>query len=63
MALIDNKLDVVCCFCGEALDVNEATILFMYSNADSEVGQQLFCHRKHLIEKLDKSIILYVDDL
>ncbi|WP_288331658.1 hypothetical protein [uncultured Alistipes sp.] len=42
MALIDNKLDVVCCFCGEALDVNEDTILFMYSNADSEVGQQLF---------------------
>jgi hypothetical protein len=52
---------VVCCFCGESLLLKEAAILIVQPNILNEEKQQLFCHRNHLIEKLDKTIILHPD--
>ena len=55
----ESKLEVICCFCGEIMNIEEATILLVFSDITKEEGQQLFCHKQHLIEKLDDVIILY----
>lgn len=56
---LNNK--VVCCFCGEGLFLKEAAILTIQPNIQSEEKQQLFCHKNHLVEKMDKSIFLHPD--
>ncbi len=55
---ISNSEQVICCFCGESLNMEDAMMLIVYSNINNEEGQQLFCHKEHFIEKLDKSIII-----
>jgi len=56
-----NNTEVVCCFCGESLDINEAVIITIKPNISSDETQNLFSHRMHLIEHLDKSVILHPD--
>jgi hypothetical protein len=56
-----NDTEVVCCFCGETLLLNHAAIIIIQPNIESEEQQQLFCHKNHLIEKLDKSVPLHPD--
>lgn len=56
-----NKMEVICCFCGKPISYNEAMVINVQSNVNSEEVQQLFCHKEHLIEKLDKSIPLYIE--
>jgi len=60
---INDKTDVVCCFCGTKMDVNDATIIVVYPTIKSDEGQQFFCHKEHFVEKLDKSVIFYLDDI
>ena len=56
-----NNTEVVCCFCGASLNINEALIITIRPNVSSEDTQNLFSHRFHLIEHLHKSIILHPD--
>jgi len=56
-----NETEVICCFCGEALFLKDAAILIIQPNIESDEQQQLFCHKNHLIEKLDKSVPLHPD--
>ena len=56
-------MNVVCCFCGESLDYDEAVVLVVYPNSKSEEGQQLYCHKEHLIDRLHESICLCIDCL
>jgi hypothetical protein len=55
----ENK--VICCFCGKELFIENAVVLTIQSNIQSEECQQLFCHKNHLIERIDKSIPIYLD--
>jgi hypothetical protein len=58
---MDGKNKVVCCFCGEQIDIKEATVIIVYPNYNSEESQEFYCHRKHLVEKFIKSIPLHPD--
>jgi hypothetical protein len=53
--------NVICCFCGKPFSLKEAVVLSVQINIESEEIQYLFCHKKHLTEKIDKSIILHSD--
>jgi hypothetical protein len=50
-----NNLEVVCCFCGETLFMNEAVLLTARPSLENDESQNLFCHRVHLTEKIHKS--------
>lgn len=52
---------VVCCFCNKELLLTEASILIIQPSINSEESQTLFCHKNHLVEKIDKSIFLHPD--
>jgi len=52
---------VVCCFCGEELFIEEATILIIQPNIKSEERQYLYCHKNHLVERIVKFIPLHPD--
>lgn len=52
---------VVCCFCGNALDIKSAVVLLMHENIEEEEAQQLYCHKKCINERLHESIPRYVD--
>jgi hypothetical protein len=52
---------VVCCFCGESLNIKVAAVIVLKPNIDSEESQQLFCHKIHFVEKIDKRIVLHPD--
>jgi hypothetical protein len=52
---------VICCFCGEPLLLKRAVVLSVQPNIEREEWQNLFCHKNHLIEKIDKSIVLHPD--
>lgn len=52
---------VVCCFCGQSLFYKDAVLLSVQPNYKSDEVQQLFCHKNHLIERLNKSIFLHPD--
>ena len=56
---LNNK--VVCCFCGESLFLKDAAVLTAQPNFESDEMQQLFCHKNHLVERVDKSIPLHPD--
>lgn len=56
---LNNK--VVCCFCGKSLLLRDAVVLIALPHINSEEEQQFFCHKEHLIENLDKSVILHPD--
>ena len=59
--LLDNNTEVTCCFCGQGLRLNDAALLVVYPNVTSDESQQLYCHKAHLIDKIDKSIFLHPD--
>jgi hypothetical protein len=52
---------VVCCFCGESLNIMEAAVIILKPNIDSDELQQLFCHKIHFVERIDKGIVLHPD--
>lgn len=52
---------VMCCFCGGELLLEDAAILTIRANIKSEEMQDIFSHKKHLVEKIDKSIPLHPD--
>ena len=54
-------MEVICCFCGKSLPYHKAMVINVQSNVNSEEVLQLFCHRNHFKERLDKSISLYID--
>ena len=55
------NMEVTCCFCGEGLLLKDAAVITIQPNIESDEVQQLFCHKNHLIERIDKSIILHPD--
>lgn len=57
----NSELEVVCCFCGESLLIESALILNLQIGFESDASQQLFCHKKHFIDKIHKSIFLDPD--
>lgn len=58
---MDGKINVVCCFCGKELEIQDSVSLIIYPLFGSDESQELFCHRKHLVENIDKSIPLHPD--
>jgi hypothetical protein len=58
---MDEVFDVVCCFCGEGLSLVEATVLIARPNFNSDEQQQLFCHKKHFTDSINKEIPLHPD--
>ena len=58
---LNNDDKVVCCFCGKSLPLKDAVILAVQTNVDNQEIQQLFCHKKHFVEKIDKTIVLHPD--
>jgi hypothetical protein len=58
---LDDGNKVVCCFCGKSLLLEDAVVLSVQRNIESKETQCLFCHKKHFIEKLDKSVVLHPD--
>jgi hypothetical protein len=59
---MDGKLNnelVVCCFCGESLEINEAIIIVVYININEEETQQFYCHREHFVNAMHKTIFLH----
>lgn len=55
---------VICCFCGQSLLINDAAVLVIQPSVKSEEEkQQLFCHRKHLVQCMSKEIFLHPDFL
>jgi hypothetical protein len=58
---MNESTNVKCCFCGEWLLLNDASVLDVRFNIKSDETQRLFCHKHHLIERLDKSIPLHPD--
>lgn len=57
------KSEVICCFCGESLSLDQAGVLIALPNIDSDEKQQLFCHKNHFVESLIKTIPLHPDFL
>lgn len=53
--------EVMCCFCGKSLALKDAAIIIIQPSIESEEKQQLFCHKNHLVERIDKSIPLHPD--
>ena len=60
---ISNKMSekVICCFCGEYLPIKNAAVIIVQPSVESQETQQLFCHKKHLIERINKSVPLHPD--
>ncbi|GAB2986270.1 hypothetical protein GCM10027049_26900 [Mucilaginibacter puniceus] len=58
---MDQNNEVVCCFCGLGLKIQEAVLLVVYPVYNNDESQQLYCHREHLKEKLIESIPLHPD--
>jgi hypothetical protein len=58
---LNNDSEVMCCFCGKTLRLQEAAIISIQLNIQSAESQQFFCHKRHLVEVLDKSIPLHPD--
>ncbi|MEZ4909181.1 MAG: hypothetical protein R2771_16410 [Saprospiraceae bacterium] len=56
-----NKNKVICCFCGETLELEKAVILNIKPSINSDEYQNLFSHKNHFLEKLDKNVILHPD--
>jgi hypothetical protein len=52
---------VVCCFCGDSLELKEAVRLIVYPLIDQDESQELFAHREHLVAKLYPSVPLHPD--
>jgi hypothetical protein len=51
----------MCCFCGNSLNMEDAVVLSILPNIEAEEAQTLYCHKQHLLERLDKSVSLYLD--
>ena len=58
---LNNNIEVTCCFCGEGLPLRDAAILIAKPSVNSTEIQNLFCHKAHLVERIDKSIPLHPD--
>ncbi len=52
---------VMCCFCGNALNLEDAVVLSILPNIKAEEAQELYCHKQHLLERLHKSVFLHPD--
>lgn len=57
----NNDSEVMCCFCGNYLPINNSLVLNVYPKIDSDESQSLFSHKSHFVEKLVKSIPLHPD--
>ena len=44
---------IMCCFCGEAIILEEAVVLTIQSNYKNDEKQQLFSHKTCFIERMD----------
>ncbi len=54
---IDNNM--ICCFCGKTLKKEIATLIQIIPKINDVESQDLYCHKKCLIERLDKSIPIH----
>lgn len=52
---------VMCCFCGEAISIDEAVVLTVQSNYKNDERQQLFSHKACFTERVSKSVVLHPD--
>lgn len=50
---------VMCCFCGESMNIENSLILEVFPSMESEESQGLYCHKKCFIDKIHKSVILH----
>jgi hypothetical protein len=52
---------VVCCFCGDSLELKKAVRIIVYPLIDQSESQELFAHREHLVAKLYPSVPFHPD--
>jgi hypothetical protein len=50
---------VICCFCGKNMEMFESVSIQIFPIFNKDESQQLFCHKKCLVEKLHKSIPIH----
>jgi hypothetical protein len=53
--------NVMCCFCGETITLEDAVVLTIQSNYKNDEKQQLFSHKTCFIERVNKSVVLHPD--
>jgi hypothetical protein len=51
----------ICCFCGNALAVDEAVLLAVYPAPDREESQELYAHRLCLSSRLHSTVPWHPD--
>ena len=57
----NNDSEVICCFCGKNLLLNDALVLNVQPGIESHETQSFFSHKRHFVEKIDKSLPLHPD--
>ena len=55
------KIEVMCCFCGESVDIKDSFVLAIFPDLESEESQGLYCHKKCFLGKMHKSVVLHPD--
>ena len=58
---IEMSEKMICCFCGESVDIDKTVVLQVYPFYNSDEFQQLYCHKKCLTDKMDKTIPQHPD--
>ncbi len=56
MARVSAVAVVVCCFCGQSLSERDAVRMVIFPPDAEGESQTLYCHRKHLLQHLDRSV-------
>jgi len=56
-----NKNRVICCFCGNALEIEDSLIVQVFTYINSSELQELYSHKDCFIKLLHKSILLHPD--
>jgi hypothetical protein len=52
---------VMCCFCGKEMNYSKAVLLTVRPDAETLESQQLFCHKKCLVNAVTSSVVLHPD--
>lgn len=53
--------NVMCCYCGETILLENAVILTIQPSMENDEIQQLFSHKNCLVERMHKSVVLHPD--
>lgn len=52
---------VICCFCGENVDLDKAVVLQVFPSYTEDEFQQLYCHKTCFTDRLHETIPKHPD--